>query len=294
MKSYYHQLALALLLSVMLAGQQASAQQLDQAQIVVSLRAKYPYESIYLTNTTLNDLTVHLRDPQKFKELSAVVPSKTLNTLRKFLESNTTSRAFLQIDIVNLRAGFKRSSERLGTISPLAWTKEDVANIAGFVDQYLNGQIAVEKLAMELQGGNIQVAAAWSTLDRLTKDPFVPAVSLSASLKDFSSLVEKKQSELAALKKTDLGKYQQIANFTTEFKTVQSQTTIDTNRLVATPYVFDFNHTEAKNLWSAYSKSKGMFEQNVSDQTDALHGLRLRQFREATNWEFGSKKAVNQ
>jgi hypothetical protein len=89
-----------------------SAATLNNDQILKELQARYgpPFQSIYVTDDTLNDLTVHFSDDKKVSVLVNLgFSQETLNAFKKFLDT-VVQRGFLQVDLLNVKAGIRNAA----------------------------------------------------------------------------------------------------------------------------------------------------------------------------------------
>lgn len=192
----------------------AWSQNVDE-QKLKQLREKYePLESIYMMDVALNNLNVHLRPDQIVKELTKRgIDTQALNTFRKFLFDLANDRALLQLELHDLRALFKRSTDPTASISVLPWSRGEVFHIAVLCDGYLQGQIRLAKLKQAIDKGTVSLADAWKVLDEVRRDPYVPVVTMTDSLKDFVAQASRSESQLVRLQATDPVLFSKINNF---------------------------------------------------------------------------------
>lgn len=186
------------------------------SKVMGELRARYErsFQSIYLTEVTLNNLKVHMRDEAVLKKIAGTgLSERALKAFHDFLVENEFTRLLVQIDLQTLRIGYKTSNDRGPTINLMAWDEETVAAIAVFCDKYFAAQQNLHEFQQQMMKAEIPVVVAWDRLSALAQDPFVPPTTLAEPLAAFSELAKAKKDELAVLAKVDAGKAQQISAF---------------------------------------------------------------------------------
>jgi hypothetical protein len=180
------------------------------------LRRRYQdsLQSIYITDAALNNLNVHLRpDETVVKLVKSGMNVEALNAFRKFLVDVANDRAFLQLELHQLRALFKRNSDPSAGIQLLPWTRAEVFHIAVFCDRYLQGQLMLAQLKKRITGETITVAESWLTLDGFRQDPYVPVVTMTDTLKDFVLQADRNRAQLDRLATTDPSLFVKIRTF---------------------------------------------------------------------------------
>lgn len=187
------------------------------------LRGVYPFGSIYLTYIPLNDMTNLLNEPKKFAQLASTAASgHALQILKTFLNDERQAHmnealAFVQINLKTGKAGFKKISDRNGTISEMAWDKSTVREIGRFSDEFLKRLVECENVQTSIANGRATVRKAWEDLQSLTQDPFIPTLRTMRLGRDFKSLLESKREEFASLKFEKHSTYTAIQDFSTKY-----------------------------------------------------------------------------
>jgi hypothetical protein len=193
----------------------AHSQRVDQ-QVLEELRKRYKqsFESIYVTDSALNNLSVHLRTQQAQDQLTkSGTSTDVLNLLVKFLSDITNERVFLQLELRGLRAGYKRQSDPSASIQQLPWKEGQVFHIAVLCDRYLQGQIKLAMLKKQLGADGISVVASWSKFDELRVDPYVPIVTMVDTLTAFALYAGRHEPQVNALAKSNPLAYKGITSF---------------------------------------------------------------------------------
>lgn len=186
---------------------------------LAQLRAKYTFQSIYLTTIPLHSLTVLLDEPAKYDKLKADKRwSNALPVLKKYLDDNKNEQlnksiAFLQLDIRDLKAGVKLISDRTAAITQLPWAADLIIELGIFCDLFLSGQVRVEDVAARISASKTSVVEAWAAIGELKNDPFVPTKSIGKPLRDFQLFLGKKGDELRNLEKSDKPQFDMIQKF---------------------------------------------------------------------------------
>ena len=177
-------------------------------------RYKNSFESIYVTDSALNNLFVHLRARDAQDKLTKLgTNADVLNVLVKFLADIANDRAFLQLELRVLKAGYKKQSDPSATIQQLPWKEGQVFHVAVLCDRYLQGQLKLAALKKQLASSGITVGESWSKFDELRVDPYVPAVTMVETLADFVSYTDRRGPEVTALATTNPYAYNGIINF---------------------------------------------------------------------------------
>jgi hypothetical protein len=191
------------------------AQTIDPAVLdELRKRYKHSFESIYVSDTALNNLSVHLRAQRTIEALTKTgTRLEVLQVLRKFLEQVANDRAFLQLELRALRAGYKKQSDASASIQQLPWKQTEVFHIAVLCDRYLQGQIRLAEFVKQMSAGGISVGESWAKFHEFRKDPYLPVVTMTEALTDFASLADKRESEVGALALKDPGTYNSIKTF---------------------------------------------------------------------------------
>jgi hypothetical protein len=193
------------------------AQEIDE-KALEQMRKRYEssFESIYVTDPVLNNLAVHLRTTHSIALLTKNgADAGILNIFRKFLTDVANDRAFLQLELRTLKAGFKRQSDPSPGIQQLSWSRNQVYRIAVICDRYLQGQIELADLQNKLAKGDISIVASWNALEKFRRDPYVPAATMTGSLNTFLAYINQNQAKVSALAATNPSIYERIANFKT-------------------------------------------------------------------------------
>lgn len=202
-------------LAGLLSGACSYAAQIDDGKLAL-LRKRYEssFESIYVSDSVLNNLAVHFRTSDTLERVTKDgTDAGVVNIFRKFLDDVAKDRAFLQLELRSLRAGFKRQSDPSPAIQPLPWTRDEVFQIALLCDHYLQGQLQLAQLQQKLATGKISVAASWITLDSLRRNPYVPAATMTGSLSHFLVYVKKNPAKVNALATSDPSIYTSVVSF---------------------------------------------------------------------------------
>ena len=203
------------LLGLLLQSSFSYSQALDH-NLLEDLRKRYKdsFESIYVNDSALNNLSVHLRNDKNVEVLTQHGANpEALSLLRKFLLEMANDRAFLQLQLRALRAGFKKGSDLSATIQQLPWTDRQVLYVAVVCDRYLQGQWNVSELKRALMSGQISVADSWKRFDQLRRDPYVPPVTIADPLTDFAAYAQRNEAQVNALAGTNPFVFNQISRF---------------------------------------------------------------------------------
>jgi len=191
------------------------------------LAAKYDPHSIYLTRSPAHDLLEVLNDGQKFDELSKIHPRSILEVLKKFLndtyKSQSTGLAFLHVDLVSWTAGFKKASDHNGTLTRNPWNVMETKEIAIFLDEFLNGHIALEEarafIADQRNKKQREILKAWKKILGLTESPYVPSSEVGRLFSDAYLLIhDASPTDLQALKAEDAELYQKLDFFRSSYQ----------------------------------------------------------------------------
>lgn len=213
MTRIYSHLLFALLFSCV----SAYGQPIDQ-RVLDDLRKRYEhsFESIYVNDPALNNLSVHLRAESTIDSLNkSGTDIDVLKIFRKFLTDIANDRAFLQLELRALRAGYKRDNDPSATIQTLPWTQRQVFHVAVLCDRYLVGQLRLAQLGKKLSAGGISLGEGWVKLDELRRDPYVPVTTMTNSLTDFALQAEKNEAQINVLATTNPFVYNKIRIFRT-------------------------------------------------------------------------------
>jgi hypothetical protein len=195
----------------------------DSGTSVDRLKTRYDFGSLYLTYIPLNDMTHLLNEPKKFEALAAKPPFQaTLERFRGFLNDNRERQlnealAFLQLELSTGKAGWKKISDRDGTIRRTNWSPSEVWGIAEFSDAFLGSHLVLEEKDASIASGTISVAQAWEDIKSLKKDPYIPTLRTVALDRDFRSMIEKKSAELDVLKAKNQPLYAAVHEFSTGY-----------------------------------------------------------------------------
>jgi hypothetical protein len=180
--------------------------QIDQTKLT-NLRTKYPWGSIYITYVPFINLSSILEDENKIKYISAHYPEATLSTLRSFLKrykSPTSSQAiaFIEIDLNRIEAGFKRASDVGGEITSIAWSKEQVVDIADLCDKQMNAIAVVKKSLSLLETETTPILTVFQTINNTKENAYASFEVYFVLAKDFRRRLSTKDSvEIAKLPK---------------------------------------------------------------------------------------------
>jgi hypothetical protein len=170
------------------------------------LKDKYAFGSLYLTYIPLNDIRHLLDEKEKVSTLTAKGHSgESLSTLKSFLDKQrgqpiSEGVAFVQLDMETARAGYKLISDRDGSISTIAWSTEQVRNIAKFADDFLNSLHVFEEQRVTISSGSISIGDAYDVFERLNSNPYIPSVRTAGLVHDFRAFVAGRESDLDALR----------------------------------------------------------------------------------------------
>lgn len=172
--------------------------QIDQTKLN-NLRTKYPWGSIYITYVPFINLSSILEDEVKIKYISTQCPETSLLTLRSFMRRNKSTNgnqaiAFIEIDLNRIEAGFKRASDPGGEITSIAWSKEQVVDIADLCDRQLNGIALAQKSLSILEKQTASLITAFQALNETKENAYVSSEVNFVVAKDFRLLLSKKDS----------------------------------------------------------------------------------------------------
>lgn len=191
---------------------------------VEDLKDKYFLGSIYLTYIPLNDMASLLNEKAKCAELAAETSAfpVIMDTFRTFLHAHRELRihdaiAFVRLDLPTGKAGYKKISDRDGTIHQIAWSQPEVWAIARFSDFFLNRFLHFEKVLETMASGRLAIDDAWQSMTKLKADPYIPTARTIVLAHNFRSLVKKKRDVLAGLKSREPGLYDEIREFSLQY-----------------------------------------------------------------------------
>jgi hypothetical protein len=195
----------------------------DLGTHIDELKGVYTFGSIYLTYIPINDLTHLLNEERKYNQLVATwSKAEALQQLRTFLNDERQPNmneaiAFIQLDLKTEEAGFKKISDRNGTITKISWTGTTVKEVGWFSDRFLKRLVDFEDKHSSLVAGLTTVDKAWTDLGTFREDPFIPTRRMVTLDRDFKSLIERKSDELQDLKSRDHVAYAAIQDFSTKY-----------------------------------------------------------------------------
>lgn len=169
--------------------------QIDQAKLL-ALKEKYTWGSIYITNITCLHLSSILEDQTRFIRFKDDYSASSLTALRSFLKQHrnlTTSLsiAFIEIDLNRIEAGFKKADDPSGAIHPIAWSKQDVVQIAALCDHELNEYSVVMNTMKAFMTDSVSVYYAYAQLRSVTASPYVSLESTYLLEKEFRKILLK-------------------------------------------------------------------------------------------------------
>jgi hypothetical protein len=169
------------------------------------LKARYPDGMVYLTFIPLADMRSCVIDPKKWERIKSLPGSQRL---KEFLNSNfdvqmRKSAALLLLDFANGRAGFKRASDRDGSLVLLNWTKQDAIQVAALADTFLQSAFDTEQLIAAMKRDGVPLDEAIRNTNALMENPFTPKERLPEVLVELESLARKRSPDISALKARD-------------------------------------------------------------------------------------------
>jgi hypothetical protein len=204
------------------------------ATAMEALKTRYKDGSLYLSYGTINDLTNLLNDREKFTVLCSK-PSPgaaTLIALRDFLNAHRERRvveaiAFLQLDFVVGRAGYKRLGDDGGSVRQVAWSAQQVSDIAVFCDAFLGEVSQYEPLRASIVSGKAKLGDAWQRIEAAKNDALLPANRVVPMLKAYRILIWKQPNELDKLKSDDPKTHGRIEAFKAAYDESMSRLDVD-------------------------------------------------------------------
>lgn len=205
------------------------------------LRSRYPWGSIYITyNTcfTLDEIlekkgsnsspkpatggmptsTIQLSAPDRNtgllkSETSQNALNKLGNTVKKISQTQINkSIAFLALNLNELKAGQKMIEDDNGTVQQLAWSAEEVFEIAKFCDNHLNQRLIARQFIEYISTDNFKVESAVSRLNTIVNNEYSSDIINYILIDNFKSKTGKDSALLSAISKSDTGLYTQIMN----------------------------------------------------------------------------------
>jgi len=173
------------------------------------LTDRYPWSSIYISYIPLNDMTNALNSDDNFNKLVKLPPGEeVLRKFKGFLNQIKEQRmseavAFLQLNLVTGKAGYKKLSDRDGVIHVVPWEREEVEGIAEFSDRSLNRLLDYEKTHNAIASGvkEMTLTKAWKTSEGLIADPHIPPEKIAPLMKSVRQLIDQRPDEWKELKK---------------------------------------------------------------------------------------------
>jgi len=209
--------AAALVLSNLCAAQPVSSN--TDCPSPEELQRKYAEGCIYLTYIPLNDLTQLLNDKEKFDELCKQPPGRQILTVfRSFLNQHREVRlnqalAFLQLNLLAGKGGYKEMSDQDGAIKAPAWTKEEVHGIGCFCDRFLGEMVAYANTFVAIEEGTMPLINAWQEIRRVQINPMIAKHRAATMTRAFGFQVKSRTGELNALRRQNPDAFNSIDQF---------------------------------------------------------------------------------
>jgi hypothetical protein len=180
------------------------------------LEGIYMWGSMYLTNDNLSDMRKVLNSAENYEKIFEKFP--VVSALKKFLDSHKRLRleeglAFLQIDLQEMKAGYKKADDPDGNIHKQSWSASEVQQIAQFCHKFLNENQTLAGLRTSIRAGEIGVKECWLKLSSHFDNPYIAHSRILRSSEDFRLLIQKKPDEFKALQNEDPKLYAELHNF---------------------------------------------------------------------------------
>src|SRR6266446_1925636 len=198
----------------------------------------YPGSAMYLTYMPLGDIARVLQDTKEGPQLAALTDATGLDLMRQFLVKNRGSNigeslAFLQLDLVRFKAGYKKASDTGLTITEAGWNATQVKAVARVCHAFATQLGGAYQLRTTLKQGRIDLPSGWSKIKAIETNIFIPAERRAELVHDFLGLVETKSDELAAVKRQHPKTYEEITNYKALYQGRRSEfeTPLVTNQL---------------------------------------------------------------
>lgn len=178
------------------------------------LKNKYFGGKMYLTYIPVNDLRSVMGDTKKVKSIEEQNGSDIVQVLGRFLYAHQISPineaiAFIEIDLNQITAGFKKADDNDGVIKPIAWSQDEVKRIAILCDRYFKGSLNAQSIHRAISSGDTSISKAWKDIRIVHEDPYIPE-KIVPLLVDLRTLIKNKPNEFDELKNSDKNLYVEI------------------------------------------------------------------------------------
>lgn len=203
--------------------------QIDQEKLD-NLRGKYPWGSIYVTYSSIINLSSILKDDKRTPRLEQQYSTTAMSTLNQFLQGfrnrpSNENISFIEIDLNRIEAGYKRANDVGGEITSIAWSKENVVNIADICDRQLIVLVNLKRTLSLMSNDSISIQLAYDNLNLLKSNLLLSDEAYFLAASEFQLLMVKKdyndianldikiRSDIAAFLKDYDNKYMQLKDF---------------------------------------------------------------------------------
>lgn len=185
---------------------------------LTDLKNRYPWGSVFVTYLSFINLSSVLQDRNKFLAIAQDCGRQPAETLLAFLTLHRRDRAgesvaFIEIDLNRVEAGYKGADDPGGEITQIPWSKEDVVNIAYLIDRQSKTIHQVAGLLKNIKDDASPIKLIYRSIQNLQSDPFLSSETEFIISKDFSKLLNFKESELKNLSISDPDDFNSIADF---------------------------------------------------------------------------------
>jgi hypothetical protein len=193
--------------------------QTDQKKLD-DLKKKYPWGSIYVTYISFINLNSILGDVTRSRELAKLYPNSTLNSLQNFVgryrgKDAAESIAFIEIDLNRVEAGYKRADDPGGEISPIAWDKADLINIADLCDKHSAAMNNYKYVLNVIKSDTADLSGVLAKVGEIKNNILISSEAHFVAAKEFRTTLAKKDD--AEISKLSSAAQQALTSFKKEF-----------------------------------------------------------------------------
>jgi len=208
--------------------------QISNAQLE-SLRKKYPWRSIYITNQSYVTLKSIISDPNRVRNFEqkygiSVIPRLKSFILRYSQLDITESVAFIEINLNLLQAGFKIANDLGGEINTIAWDSAEVVNIAFLFDNEINATAQAVGVIKYIQNPFVSIDSAFFKLQQIKNNEYVASEAYYLASKSFRLCLSVNEKKYVHLKTENPKVYAAIEDFKATFddRSIKLEVNFDT------------------------------------------------------------------
>ncbi len=183
-----------------------------------TLVGAYPWKAIYVTYIPLRDIASVLDDAKAYTVLVATPGGGAPQLLKQFLARNSGPNiregvAFLELDLVQFKAGYKKASDTGLTITETGWDAAQVKAVAQLCHTLATHLAPIQQIQAAIKAGTLDLLRGWSAIKTTQADILVPAARRAEIVHYFRGLIDAKAGELGRLKASEPVTYEEITRF---------------------------------------------------------------------------------